>query len=42
MFEFKSTGEKYYFSTLEKSEKKKKKRKKEKIDKLKFSCQNWS
>ena len=27
MFEFKSTGEKYYFSTLEKSEKKKKKKK---------------
>ena len=43
MFEFKSTGEKYYFSTLEKSEKKKKKkRKKEKLAKLKFSYQNWS
>ena len=44
MFEFKSTGEKYYFSTLEKSEKKKKKkkRKKEKLAKLNFSYQNWS
>ena len=41
MFEFKSTGEKYYFSTLEKSEKKKK-RKKEKLAKLNFSYQNWS
>ena len=42
MFQFKSTGEKYYFSTLEKSEKKKKKRKKEKIAKLNFYYQNWS
>ena len=42
MFEFKSTGEKYYFSTLEKSEKKKNKRKKEKLAKLNFSYQNWS
>ena len=42
MFEFKSTGEKYYFSTLEKSEKKKKKRKNEKLAKLNFSYQNWS
>ena len=30
MFEFKSTGEKYYFSTLEKSEKKKKRKKERK------------
>ena len=44
MFEFKSTGEKYYFSTLEKREekKKKKKRKKEKLAKLNFSYQNWN
>ena len=43
MFEFKSTGEKYCFSTLKKTEKKKKKkRKKEKLAKLNFSYQNWS
>ena len=43
MFEFKSTGEKYYFSKKEKTEKKKKKkRKKEKLAKLNFSYQNWS
>ena len=36
MFEFKSTGEKYCFSTLKKTEKKKKKKKKEKLAKLNF------